>query len=413
MTLLNRKLAMAGCFSALLTGAAVSAPKAYAGFEWTPAPVVKPDDGPVVSAVPVPDVAAQPPMDGGFVPADRPAIDAVPLPPPPIAALKTSPPQTEARDYAVAEGFGRDIPLALVMQQVVPPGYAYSFDTGINPGLRVSWNGGKPWNEVLQEAVSPFHIGVTVVDMTVWLRPAADESAVAPPAELTPVPASAAPLAEHDDSAATPSAMPEKTHGMITDPAQLAAIGRDDAGYQPSYPRRVPLPMAESVKKAEISPPSTLPAATSAPQPIRPSATDLVAAPQTSGNPFAESVPAPVPVSVPQPQKLSRGDEGNSSPAMPDSSASPLWQAEKDASLKETLARWAEDSGVNLYWSISGDYRLPKAIRMHGSFPDAVTEALSAYGDSPDRPFGRLHPNLPDGPAVLIIQSSGAAAAVN
>ncbi|HEY8191907.1 MAG TPA: TcpQ domain-containing protein, partial [Alphaproteobacteria bacterium] len=90
-----------------------------------------------------------------------------------------------------------------------------------------------------------------------------------------------------------------------------------------------------------------------------------------------------------------------------------FWQSEKEASLKDTLERWAGMAGVRLYWNAGSDYSIPKEIRMHGTFPDAVTAVLGAYGDSPDRPFGRLHPNLPNGPAVLIIQSSGSAKAVN
>ncbi len=56
--------------------------------------------------------------------------------------------------FKVAEGFGTEIPLALALSQIVPPNYAYSFGEGVNPGKKITWNGGKPWNEVLSEAIA-------------------------------------------------------------------------------------------------------------------------------------------------------------------------------------------------------------------------------------------------------------------
>ena len=60
--------------------------------------------------------------------------------------------------FSVVEGFGTDMPLALALGQIVPPSYAYSFGEGVNPGQKVSWSGGKPWNEVLSETLAPLGI---------------------------------------------------------------------------------------------------------------------------------------------------------------------------------------------------------------------------------------------------------------
>jgi hypothetical protein len=82
------------------------------------------------------------------------------------------------------------------------------------------------------------------------------------------------------------------------------------------------------------------------------------------------------------------------------------WQAEKGDSLRNVLQSWSDDAGVRLYWVPSADYKLPDAIRLQGSYTDAVTQILGAYNDAPARPVGRLHPNLPMGPSVLIIEPS-------
>ena len=82
------------------------------------------------------------------------------------------------------------------------------------------------------------------------------------------------------------------------------------------------------------------------------------------------------------------------------------WQAKKGDSLKTVLKSWSESSGVELQWTATEDYALPEAIRLDGNYTEAITRALAAYGNADKRPLGRLHPNLPDGPSVLIIESA-------
>lgn len=68
--------------------------------------------------------------------------------------------------FPVVEGFGKDMPLVMVLGQIVPAKYAYSFGKGVNPGALVSWEGGKPWNEVLQSVLDPLGIGMSVENQT-------------------------------------------------------------------------------------------------------------------------------------------------------------------------------------------------------------------------------------------------------
>ncbi len=80
----------------------------------------------------------------------------VPPAPAPVPAAYTPPaaPQN-AGGYAEVVGFGRDLPLALALSQVIPPDYNYAFGQNINAGASVSWQGGKPWNQVLDEMLAP------------------------------------------------------------------------------------------------------------------------------------------------------------------------------------------------------------------------------------------------------------------
>lgn len=75
----------------------------------------------------------------------------------------------ENETYEVVEGFGKDMPLVMALGQIVPAKYAYFFGRGVNPGASVSWDGGKPWNEVLQHALAPLHIGIQVEDKKISL----------------------------------------------------------------------------------------------------------------------------------------------------------------------------------------------------------------------------------------------------
>lgn len=54
-----------------------------------------------------------------------------------------------------AVGFGKELPLALALSQIVPPEYSYAFGQSVNTGEIVSWEGGKPWNVVLDEMIAP------------------------------------------------------------------------------------------------------------------------------------------------------------------------------------------------------------------------------------------------------------------
>lgn len=87
-------------------------------------------------------------------------------------------------NFAVVEGFGKEMPLALALSQIVPAEYAYSFGEGVNPGMRVSWNGGQPWNEVLAAALEPHNVGVDIRYKKVLLSAVEEEQTAAVEPEM-------------------------------------------------------------------------------------------------------------------------------------------------------------------------------------------------------------------------------------
>ncbi len=90
-------------------------------------------------------------------------------------AVEEQPPvQIEATEegakHDIIEGFGKDMPIALALGQIVPPEYAYSFGDNVNPGARISWEGGKSWDEVLNDALAPLDMEASIHDKKIVIK---------------------------------------------------------------------------------------------------------------------------------------------------------------------------------------------------------------------------------------------------
>lgn len=55
----------------------------------------------------------------------------------------------------LVRGFAKQVPLAVALRQLLPPGYGFSIDPDVDLGILVSFQGGKPWRDTLQEALEP------------------------------------------------------------------------------------------------------------------------------------------------------------------------------------------------------------------------------------------------------------------
>jgi hypothetical protein len=97
-----------------------------------------------------------------------------PMPPrKPASILATPSPMPQSFEgFAEAVGFGRDLPLALALSQLVPPDYSYSFAQNVDAGTNVSWQGGKPWDEVLNDMLSPSGLRAEIRGRDVMIKPA-------------------------------------------------------------------------------------------------------------------------------------------------------------------------------------------------------------------------------------------------
>ncbi len=97
----------------------------------------------------------------------------------PAPALRASAPKAPTIPKQNAVGFAKDIPLVMALRQIVPAQYAFSFSDGINPGVLVSWNGGKPWDVVLNDILIPLNYDLLIQDNIVIIRSKDREEAAA------------------------------------------------------------------------------------------------------------------------------------------------------------------------------------------------------------------------------------------
>lgn len=82
----------------------------------------------------------------------------------------SKPSAASSGQYHEAVGFGRDLPLALALSQIVPPEYSYAFEKDVNVGTTVSWQGGKPWNAVLDEMLATSGMRAIIEGSQVTIR---------------------------------------------------------------------------------------------------------------------------------------------------------------------------------------------------------------------------------------------------
>ena len=283
-----------------------------AGFEWTPPPRIA-VDAPVEQTAPAPESIgpltpelSQEQAQDSNLPVPVGNVEQTPIQPP--AVVESSPPTPqlapvakapELSDFPVVEGFGKDIPLAIALRDIVPPHFAFAFNPREIAGTKVSWRGGKPWPEVLQSALSHHNLdGIVEGNNLVIYTKGID---------ATSVTADVAPLSSH----------------LLADP----------------------VPLVEAMPEV------------------------------------TETPVIPV-VDLKNRQK---------------------WSARPGSTLRETLESWSKSAQTEINWSTPYDYPVNNAFYFEGNFSDAVESLLSSYGGESPSPKGRLYPNLPDGPSVLMI----------
>jgi hypothetical protein len=202
----------------------------------TEAPLAPPPEA--LDAMPAPAAMPPAPVMAPVMPA--PVFAAMPAPSVPLVA---APPPVH---YDIVSGFGTDIPLALAMRQIVPARYSYSFDSTVDPGVKINWKGGQPWDAVLNNAVAPLGFAAKVAGDTVFVYDQAKRGRDF--AAMGAVPAVPAPMAPAASSAsALPGSAALPPGGPLVMDTPLAApgvpSGPDDDGMASLPVPAAPVPV--------------------------------------------------------------------------------------------------------------------------------------------------------------------------
>ena len=350
------KESVGSIFRVLLVVGCLTPSVANAGFDWTPpraapsqaaAPVVQ-DAAPAGPLTPEPDSLPVPvgnvesapvaPTEPLVIENTKPAPTPTPAPvaekvaeepvmvepapaelptPTPVATAPAAPAPAPVADDVI-EGFGKDIPLAIALRDIAPPKYAYSFSPNDIAGTKISWRGGKPWQDVLKDAIAPHGLNMSITENAIVI--------FAQQANMSAAPAASAPA------------------------PTLVATQPDEATAEP-----LPLVGSEQAQSQEAA--------------IKPAPTEIRRTATTAMN-----------------MKATR-----------------QWQARPGTTLRQTLETWSKESNVELNWSTPYDYPINNAFYFDGEFTQAVDSLLSSYGGENPSPKGRLYPNLPEGPSVLMV----------
>lgn len=89
---------------------------------------------------------------------------------PPIVQADTTAIKAAPVTYEVAQGFGKQVPLALALRQIVPASYRFSFASGVNAGQMVDWQGGAPWDQVVSRVAKENALLVRITNQVVLIE---------------------------------------------------------------------------------------------------------------------------------------------------------------------------------------------------------------------------------------------------
>lgn len=384
---------------------------AQAGFEWvppaqTPAPVYQAPE-PMIEESAEPQMI-KPMQVEELVPPSEPVG-------PKVVAMPPEPVEREGL-FDIHEGFGTDIPLVIAVRQIVPEEYTYSFDIDVNMSERVSWDGGEPWIDVLDDILAGAGMSAELKDMSLRISLMSADMAIKTTQSHQPVNLKQVSM-QPKESVSEPAPMMkaekaemhhEKEHSaMMPAPHEHTETAQEKHDKMAQFKKAEPKHQ-DHVEMTEASddtmqepidlqrrqkPMYSDQSQDSQPKPME---AQPVSAPATvTPMPVADSDSAVISIDEAPDADFVKFDDGKHY----------YWSAAEGADVKALLARWSDRAGVTIYWGARSDYRLPVPIELHGTYAQAVQAVLETYGQQVPRPWGRFHPNLEDGKSILIVQN--------
>jgi len=304
-----------------------------------PEPVASPPATELTSAPPPLPMPPQPMAEAMPVNTQQPTVQ------PPMTSAMSSPPVDSGM---IVQGFANSVPLAVGLRQVLPPGYGFSIDQDVDLGTLVSFQGGKPWRETLQEMLQPANLMMREEDKMVAISRTQPVATMIPPPAV-PATASSPQIA----SAAAPST--SNPAPLLAEPPPSSAI-RTNSALMSNGPYR---------PKPNLAQPSV-------PKLPLPSPSPLISSLHVAPAPIVDT-----------------------------------WAASRGDTLHKVLQEWSRHANVEFQWSSEYDYPLQASVSFTGTFEEAVRGLLSGFEEAHPQPVAELHSNSGAGQMVLVVQTRG------
>lgn len=364
-----------------------------------------------------------------------------------LPAKQAAPPATPAMggQGEIVAGFGKDMPLAIALEQILPKGLVPAPAEGIDMGQKVTWEGGKPWQQVLNTMLAPKGLRARQDGQQVRVEPqpggpqfpTPDKPMFAegPPQDMT--------VASRQGVDSEPLPMPGMNDGMNDGGNQN--MGDDGMSSMPSMSSNRPEyggmePISLSAVKNDLAMPQEpmaqngaddlspnqprrqrADAQPTAPQQLQRAPTDastnvLEAAAPDNGRDgvtyMAPTNPMPAPPATPMPSgPMSTPDNYQPLPSVANTpSAAPadlgrtdVWTALAGQDLRAVLSAWSSRVNVQLVWETPYQYAVPETQSGTASYQQALGNLLDQYGAGGPKPQAKLY-NASGEQAVLVIR---------
>lgn len=156
----------------------IASQSAVAGFVLVNPPEAKSEVVSQPQSAPQPIISPSPAFTSGLMPA-------APFIPPPLMPVM-APVSAPVITPPVLKGFGRDIPLAVALKQIVPSAVFLKYGLGVDTSIPVTWQGGKPWREVLAETLRQNSMSFSENENEVIIARGANAPTAMPPYAMMP-----------------------------------------------------------------------------------------------------------------------------------------------------------------------------------------------------------------------------------
>lgn len=273
----------------------------------------------------------------------------------------------------VVNGFGSDVPLSRVVDQIVPDGFNVIYGDGVDESSRISWTGGDVWQMVLGKSAEAHGFSVSISDQEVYIGK-----------RFTPPQASLSPSPSHGATASAPSQMggggfvivsPDRQASQPPQTAQTpppsppvsgaALPSIDGANYETQAARE---PAAEPARRTWSSEPRYIPEPPTALPDI--------------DEPAVYREENPVKDVVDEHITASKAVDLNSMEPDMVVSSTQTWVVEPAEYLRTIMEDWAESAGWTLVWNSDYDYPMQAGAKFYGDFLEATGELVRSLKDA-------------------------------